>query len=531
MPTILDLPGEIHLLVGEQLSSKVLYSCIRVCRSFYSAYIHSLWSNILIRRFKSNAVISADQLRANAHRVKTINYSSTLTDDYYTIVYPRLREIRLCTYYTDKKDPSYLQVESHQIVQFARLHSTIKTLQHDQPKMLSKEFWEVVETEWKEFESLDLSGVVVEDAVDVFWRVCDRLKSLSLAGVSLPKDLPTLSTLSFPHLQRLSVTQYFWVKDVPYQNWPLQLLEQVKKSDGLRHLDWDVADVPFPARMVTDAFEEGCWPELCEVSIGVSICLDQDLATVLRMLPSQRLTHFDHKHGALGPLTHDCLRKLYYGHLQELRIGQCTRVTSAMTQELLTECVHLVYFDAPHIFVRDIATAPKPWGCSKLVNLVIFIAKQKGDEEEWEGKVFEQISKLGRLQSLDLQRFPHVLYRSIRPNAIFCLQTLDFRLSPSSNTEEFNGFGDEDNVGSNSSNSSSNSSSGGHLPCLSSLVQLKYLTFDGAQQTLGMEEALWMTEHWRDLRWICGEFKGVKGDDVDKLEKLFLKKGVMYTKS
>lgn len=160
-----------------------------------------------------------------------------------------------------------------------------------------------------------------------------------------------------------------------------------------------------------------------------------------------------------------------------------------------------------------------------------FIVKQKDDKGEWEGKVFKQISKLGRLQTLDLQRFPHPGDKTIRSSEISYLQTLDFRLSPSSNPEDIYGYGNNDNTSSNSnSNSSSSSSSGGHLSCWSSLVQLRDLIFDDDRQTLGMEEALWMTEHWRDLRCIYGDFKGVKGDNVNKLEQLFSKKGVLHLK-
>ncbi|KAF9119271.1 hypothetical protein BG015_006383, partial [Linnemannia schmuckeri] len=191
MTTILDLPDEIHLLVGKQLSPKVVYSCIRVCRAFYSAYIPCLWSNIHVRTYKGN-IISVNQLRANAHRVETIDYSSTLTDDYYTIVYPRLQAIRTSTYFGDKKDPNFMRVQRHQKAQFARLHPTIRKLYYGQPDGLSKEFWEVVETEWKELETLDMSSVVEEDAVDAFWRVCDRVHNLSLTGVELPKDFPIL---------------------------------------------------------------------------------------------------------------------------------------------------------------------------------------------------------------------------------------------------------------------------------------------------------------------------------------------------
>ncbi|KAG0290473.1 hypothetical protein BGZ96_006061 [Linnemannia gamsii] len=73
-----------------------------------------------------------------------------------------------------------------------------------------------------------------------------------------------------------------------------------------------------------------------------------------------------------------------------------------MAQELLTECVHLVDFYAPHIYVRDIATASKPWGCLNLEDLTIYIVKQPEDEAEWEDRVFEQIGKLCQLVVLDL---------------------------------------------------------------------------------------------------------------------------------
>ncbi|KAG0069671.1 hypothetical protein BGZ89_002340, partial [Linnemannia elongata] len=298
------------------------------------------------------------------------------------------------------------------------------------------------------------------------------------------------------------------------------LLEQVKKSESLRLLRWDVVDIPFPSHMVMDAFEEGCWSELCELYVGGPSCTDQDLASILRLLPSRRLTCFDRSSDSLGPLTYSCLREQYFSHLQDLRIGRgCTGVSSAMAQEVLTECVHLVSFDAPHIFVRDIATAPKSWGCSGLENLTIYIVKQEEDEARWEGQVFRQISRLRRLQSLDLQRNPHMDGDSMRPGAIRQLETLDFRLSPLSSTMSND---DHSNIDGN------NSSSEDDIRCWSSLVLLREFLFDGDRQELGLEEALWMTEHWRDLWCISGEFRGVKGDDVGELEKVFREKGISY---
>ncbi|KAF9121561.1 hypothetical protein BG015_005790, partial [Linnemannia schmuckeri] len=270
--------------------------------------------------------------------------------------------------------------------------------------------------------------------------------------------------------------------------------------------------------VVIDAFEESCWPELCELSIGGPAGADQDLATILRVLPSRRLASFDWSNDLLGPLTYNCLREVHFDHLQSLIIGECTGVTSAMVQEVLTSCVHLDIFDAPYIFVRDIATAPKPWGCLKLENLAIYIAKQEEDEVEWDGLVFRQISRLGRLQSLDLRRSPHIYDDPVRSDAILQLDTLDFCLPSSFSIKSSSENGSND----------SSSVSGGDIRCWSSLIQMRQFSFDGDRQMLGIQEALWMTEHWRDLWCICGKFRGVESDDVDNLEKFFEEKGISY---
>lgn len=81
-----------------------------------------------------------------------------------------------------------------------------------------------------------------------------------------------------------------------------------------------------------------------------------------------------------------CVKELYFGHLQELRFGNSTRVARSMMQEFLVRCVSLAGIGTPYIYPRDVVKpsvkgrAMRPWGCLRLQHLVVYIAKQEGDE-------------------------------------------------------------------------------------------------------------------------------------------------------
>ncbi|KAF8943105.1 hypothetical protein BGZ47_005796 [Haplosporangium gracile] len=498
MTTILDLPDEIHPLIGKHLPTKAIYSCIRVCRSFYSTFIPCLWSNPTVQPYEGRT-IDITFLRSNAHHIESIVYSPNLTEDYYAIFIPRLHSLRLESFFTDENKSHYLEVPLAQKVDFLRRHPFVTRLTYHHKDILPREFWEVVGTEWTTLEKLDFSGLVEADDLDVFWAVCERVNTLCLSNVN-----------------RLTVSRYLWWNKSPRQSWLLELLEKVRTAEGLKHLHWDVEDIWFPARTIRETLAEGCWPELCELVFNDRTVTDQDLAAILRSLPSRRLTFLEPRGGdTFGPLTYSCLQEMYFGHLRDLRIRHCLRITSAMAQEILMECVHLVRFEAPYIYVRDVIEAPKPWGCSKLENLKVFIAKQPDDEAEWEGRLFEQISKLRRLLVLKLEPYP-----SSANDEIADLKTLDFRLLPSSTSSPENSGdddGDEDEGGGKSRHKG--------IRSWSSLVQLRQFAFDGDRQRLGLEEALWMVEYWQDLVAVHGSFKAAEGDDDDKLKRLFVYAG------
>ncbi|KAG0281367.1 hypothetical protein BGZ97_009277, partial [Linnemannia gamsii] len=191
MTSILDLPEEIHLLIAEHLNARAIYACIRTCRSFYCSFIPRLWCDLSIKRYKRESM-DADLVRAKVHLIEAINYSSTLTDHYYTIVYPRLHTLRLGTFYADEKEPTYLQTKPPKKVEFVRHHPTIRKLICHHKDTLPREFWEVIESYWTDFESLEMSGMVKAEAVDPFWTVCDKLQTLYFSDLNLPESLPIL---------------------------------------------------------------------------------------------------------------------------------------------------------------------------------------------------------------------------------------------------------------------------------------------------------------------------------------------------
>lgn len=532
--------------------------------------------------------IDSSLIRANAHLVERLAYPAAVTEEHYTtIAYPRLRELRFYTYSGFLANTTGARVGSGTSVgsrvddsqgspnsvgalrqvaklppsqwkaHFARQHPHVRKLTfcHRDPE--SRAFWEVVETDWKELEELDMGGIIERDALETFWRVCSGdtgtrrgrgkeggeargggggggrgVRHLRFTGIKFPGGDSYLSTMSFERLETLAIVTYPWNHEQDrYRSWPLVLLEQVKKtSRGLRRLEWHISYIPFPVQMVRVALAEGCWPDLTALVIKDMECSEEDVVEVLGMLSLRRLTALD-VHGCgsgykFGRLLFDCLREMQcFDHLRELDVGRCTGVSSMMAQEVLMGCVHLVYVEVPFILVRDVVTASKPWNCLRLERLVVYIAKQDGDEAEWEERVFEQISRLGRMRFMYLERYPYDLDR-IMNSTTLNLRLLSLPPSPSIAV----------NTATNNSNSQDSDGSvlkrggnGGGIGWLSSLLQLREFTFDDVRQRLGMEEAMWMMKNWRDLVCVRGTFKGVsEGDDTERLKRLFAARGIEH---
>ncbi|OAQ32457.1 hypothetical protein K457DRAFT_16463 [Linnemannia elongata AG-77] len=360
MTRIEHLLEEIYLLIAKHLTIRSLHSCIRTCRSFYSSFIPHLWSHINLSTLKLKSVIPPAHIRTNAHHIESISVDPALTEEYYNIVFPRLQELRMGAAYDNATSINNMTVKPPQKILFVRRHPFVRKLVYHHKDLLPKEFWEAVGAEWTGLEVLEFAGTVEEGVEEAFWGVCDRVQDLTLKGVEFSgydNALTILSTLSFLRLCRLEVVQLSYKTKNLYRLWPLRLLERVKRLEKLKRLVWNVDMVAFPIQMVLDAFKEVCWPELCELHTGSFICSEEDMARILTGLPSRKLASLERSSGKFSSLTFDCLRDHYFDHLRELKLGGCPSVTSAMVQEVMTECAHLVILDAFHVFIRDVATA------------------------------------------------------------------------------------------------------------------------------------------------------------------------------
>jgi hypothetical protein len=553
MSTILDLPNEIHIIIARYLRTRSLNSLLQTCRSLYASYLPHLWSTCTPKNYSRKTIIPLPHIlvHASQHHIDSLVYHATLTEEFYNIVYHGLQTLQMGILYEDPREVNFMVVKPVPVkVLFLRNHPFVRKFVYHHKDVLPKEFWEVVAEEWKGLEVLTFSGLVDRNqgAVGAFWKACARVRELSILGyvfavaaeiAARRRDEPTegedvinmhrsiLSMLEFRDLCQLKVTRrQRWGSSEDPQKWPLLLLEQIKKtSKKLKRFEWDHIFADSPVRTVLEALEEECWPELCEICSGNAPCSDKDMSRILRALlttvsPSlsqrrrkRRLTHFEHSTSGFGWLTYICLKELYFRNLQDLDIGRCSAVTSTMVLEILTGCPHLISLVAPYVFIRDVAKAQKSWVCLGLEKLVLYFAKQEGDEPAWESVVFGKIASLRRLLKLYLERDPHFSFFSDEPRSddIMDLRTLDFRF-PSTTTTTTTATKSSSSKLEDSCNNDGGGrvgEGGADIRCWSSLVQLKHFTFDHDREELGLDELEWMIKTWSDLEWVSGAFTGI----------------------
>ncbi|KAF9351229.1 hypothetical protein BGX26_010722 [Mortierella sp. AD094] len=206
-----------------------------------------------------------------------------------------------------------------------------------------------------------------------------------------------------------------------------------------------------------------------------------------------------------GPLTFQAMQRdslyqyrrvSFFESIQDLQIHQCPCVTSSMIQTILESCPNLIKLSADKVTAMDIIRG-REWACVGIRELSIYLQVSNDNENlgrkdfsnedlEVHRFVYSRLAMLTRLQKLTLTQkegFAYYIYK----------RTLQLRLEAG-------------------------------LELLSGLKDLQSIVFsEDPHQTMRVDEAIWITENWPELR----KFAGRPNDDEEICEKI---KDVLETK-
>ncbi|KAG0220456.1 hypothetical protein BGX31_011005 [Mortierella sp. GBA43] len=259
------------------------------------------------------------------------------------------------------------------------------------------------------------------------------------------------------------------------------LIEIIRRCPKLRVLDWNPPkNQAVPIIDVVDIFKTHC-PLIEELTLTARFLSDEDISEILDncgQLTSLTLLHGEDWILSLDRTSESLAR--HFSSLRELEVSSVNKLTSETIQDIMTNCPNLRSLKGGRIEASDIldiskyeeiiyqATRmqprPQDWTCTNLQHLEVFICGLEDKPLEWHRRVFEQLSRLTRLEKLyigDISSFTE--YRG----------GLDLRLEAG-------------------------------LGALKSLRQLKELRFWGLWQKMREGDVKWMLDTWPRLRVIDG---------------------------
>ncbi|KAG0379803.1 hypothetical protein BGX24_011662 [Mortierella sp. AD032] len=341
---------------------------------------------------------------------------------------------------------------------------------------------------------------VPERAAGAFWKACSRFESLRLSLHAPPASLP--KGLSFPLATHLNL-KLDHLRSEPFP--PEEQLALIKACPSLTSLCWSLDHFESPMLQFQEALAQQTWTQLTDLELRGSTHLDADMAAVVDSLaPLRRLVLSD---CSFGPLTFSKLKERHFMSLEILDVVGCEGFTSAMAMEVLSRCHRLQDFRCPHIQLKDLIQEQQQdqeqqqkqeqsFACRHyLKRLDTFVSKNETDPTDWTDKALERLSTLTQLEHLSLhpgqhdsECQPHIQEQqhssSNRNGSI-----LDIRLETG-------------------------------LDRLSSLSMLQSFGFGDSSPRMGLGEAQWMVQSWKQLKIVVGNFSSADGYSMDEKEKV-----------
>lgn len=476
---LLLLPEEVLLHIGEHLDRQSLYAAIQTSTPLYTTFTPLLWRAISLND-SSEHQVHFNALQSRAEHVHNLTLK-TFLPSYYTLTFPRLSSLSLLNDYSFLCAPTFVQ-----------RNPTIRDLFIiDRQSLPTKDFWDAVYSEWLQPRSLTVQDLnVTERAASAFWKACSRFETLRLSfhapSASLPKDL------AFPHVTHLDLK-------LDHQRMePFSVKEQlafIKACPNLISLCWSLDHFDSPMLQFQEALSQKTLTQLSDVELRGATHLDTEMAAVLDSLPPLRRLVLSKC--SFGPLPFAKLKERHFASLEILNVVGCEGFTSAMAIEVLSKCPRLQEFSCPHIQLKDLIQFPQeqqqqqPYACQQhLRHLDAFISKDDIDPADWTAKAMERLSTFTHLEHLSL-----------------CPARLDLECHPQAQGQVHVTSGGLDVCLANG------------MDRLSSLSKLSLFEF-GDSSRMGMEEAQWMTQFWKQLKTVVGNFSETKDCSMEEIAVL-----------
>ncbi|KAG0279806.1 hypothetical protein BGZ95_000156 [Linnemannia exigua] len=378
---------EILLLIGRHLSQGDLTSCIRVSHSWHYYLEPLLWSHVSIQRPTSSSSSSSSSLSSNnsisfsndnndnndnnrngffrninqsayeASIIKNVRHLHSLTIEFVqnpTLLHQLVPVLhnRLSALITEDYNPTIRQIllQNAQSIQSftCRNVNTRQRQQYSlpQPSHEATEFWKSLSS-LMFLTELTLSNACIYSAnLTVFWKMCGRLKVLSLESgfvcdLSPSSYLEPFKTLRRVHLHRVS-------------EYPQRELDFIRFCPNLEHLAWRPLQLTplnqFMFHLVT--LEPDRLARITSVDFSYIDLFDKQLATVLSS--GLRLVRLIAVHSPFGDFCADQVVCSMAETLEELDVREChLLVQNPMVQLMLVVCRRLKVFRADEISVDD----------------------------------------------------------------------------------------------------------------------------------------------------------------------------------
>ncbi|KAG0286560.1 hypothetical protein BGZ96_009354 [Linnemannia gamsii] len=352
---------------------------------------------------------------------------------------------------------------------------TLKTFLPSQ-SLPTKDFWNAVYSEWLQPRSLTVQELnVTERVAGAFWKACSRFEVLHLSfhapSASLPKDLV------FPLVTHLDL------KLDHQRTEPFSAEEQlsfIKSCPSLTSLCWSLDHFDSPMLQFQEALTHKTWTQLVEIEFKGLVHLDAEMAAVMDSL--HPLKNLILSQCSFGPLTFSRLKERHFATLEVLNVIGCEGFTSPMAMEVLSRSLRLQEFSCPHIRPKDLVQCSQeqqqqqPFACqSQLRHLDLFISKDDTDPVDWTIQAMERLSTLNQLKYLSLCPTRRVF--GCRDQALNQAHETSSKRGNALDMSLANGLGR-----------------------LSSLNKMSYLEFGDSSPRMGVQEAQWMAQYWKQLK-------------------------------